>query len=219
MRIRKDYPPTGVLKRCVYSHSTSIMGIVDQEGLPAYWGIETSIWSFTSHIADIYIRKDYPPTGVLKPNRPCSQHCFGVLFPHQEGLPAYWGIETLRQLQHYRPRPTDQEGLPAYWGIETLSRWRRVAKFVLDRIRKDYPPTGVLKLIQLKPVFTQLNNQEGLPAYWGIETWPIRRAISLCKRIIRKDYLTTEVLKCLLVDGNTEMTSKIFWIAAKTLPR
>ena len=87
----------------------------------------------------------------------------------------------------------DQEGLPAYWGIETFNSSSNRSSVVAD--------------------------QEGLPAYWGIETWPIRRAISLCKRIIRKDYLTTEVLKCLLVDGNTEMTSKTFWIAAKTLPR
>ena len=41
-------------------------------------------------------------------------------------------------------------------------------------IRKDYPTTGVLKLL-MSPAFQAFshNNQEGLPDYWGIETYPL----------------------------------------------
>ena len=63
--IRKDYPTTGVLKLFKW------WGVHDspthQEGLPDYWGIETS-----------------------KSNTPRTAR----IFPNQEGLPDYWGIET-----------------------------------------------------------------------------------------------------------------------------
>ena len=41
-----------------------------------------------------------------------------------------------------------------------------------DGIRKDYPTTGVLKLIASVCVFFHriTSHQEGLPDYWGIET-------------------------------------------------
>ena len=63
----------------------------------------------------------------------------------QEGLPDYWGIETiLYELLLFLDHCQNQEGLPDYWGIETCSSpwsvlWQR------SRIRKDYPTTGVLK--------------------------------------------------------------------------
>ena len=71
---------------------------------------------------------------------------------YQEGLPAYWGIETCRTHGSQALHEMNQEGLPAYWGIET-------------NIFGDL----ALKVIEF--------NQEGLPAYWGIETqWrPSRR--------------------------------------------
>ena len=37
-----------------------------QEGLPAYWGIETDKRANAAHNVGV-IRKDYPLTGVLKP--------------------------------------------------------------------------------------------------------------------------------------------------------
>ena len=38
-------------------------------------------------------------------------------------------------------------------------------------IRKDYPTTGVLKLLAGKLLLTEVTaDQEGLPDYWGIET-------------------------------------------------
>ena len=41
--IRKDYPTTGVLKRDIYLivDSKVMQKIINQEGLPDYWGIET----------------------------------------------------------------------------------------------------------------------------------------------------------------------------------
>ena len=63
-----------------------------QEGLPAYWGIET----------------------FFRPLRDVSLN-----IRHQEGLPAYWGIETSIPNRLAMVSATDQEGLPAYWGIET----------------------------------------------------------------------------------------------------
>ena len=38
---------------------------------------------------------------------------------YQEGLPAYWGIETDNCLAHKWEIDLNQEGLPDYWGIET----------------------------------------------------------------------------------------------------
>ena len=41
------------------------------------------------------IRKDYPLTGVLKLGHSGCQSAYFVSLPDQEGLPAYWGIETI----------------------------------------------------------------------------------------------------------------------------
>ncbi len=62
------------------------------------------------------IRKDYPTTGVLK-QPPCV--ILGTSLKNQEGLPDYWGIETLLlpALLGQSASGFDQEGLPAYWGI------------------------------------------------------------------------------------------------------
>ena len=62
---------------------------------------------------------------------------------HQEGLPDYWGIETLYACV-YLFVLVDQEGLPDYWGIETVV-------------------VGI-------PNENNVPDQEGLPDYWGIET-------------------------------------------------
>ena len=41
---------------------------------------------------------------------------------HQEGLPDYWGIETLSCIFRFLPFEfAHQEGLPDYWGIETIN--------------------------------------------------------------------------------------------------
>ncbi len=65
-----------------------------QEGLPAYWGIETIpiILFHQKYVA--FIRKDYPLIGVLKLSRKSSLHPL-LASSDQEGLPAYWGIETI----------------------------------------------------------------------------------------------------------------------------
>ena len=68
-----------------------------QEGLPAYWGIETYCFSEISSVQRP-IRKDYPLTGVLKLF--ILNRAGAIYTPNQEGLPAYWGIEThLRGVQ------------------------------------------------------------------------------------------------------------------------
>ena len=47
-------------------------------------------------------------------------NCFSA---NQEGLPAYWGIETSLSAARRAEDPAHhQEGLPAYWGIETRIR-------------------------------------------------------------------------------------------------
>ena len=123
--------------------------IVHQEGLPAYWGIETLLrfrmrqLHNRKHIRKDYpltgvlklfdlaigpsvaiqIRKDYPLTGVLKLfNYTAVRKNFN---DYQEGLPAYWGIETLRSRYRAIRSNPNQEGLPAYWGIETIQLHRR----------------------------------------------------------------------------------------------
>ena len=73
------------------------------------------------------IRKDYPTTGVLKLLRKVSNPDGGVT--NQEGLPDYWGIETVKNMRLQPELLRDQEGLPDYWGIETFTqgqqpRWR-----------------------------------------------------------------------------------------------
>ena len=68
-------------------------------------------------------------------------------------------------------------------------------------IRKDYPTTGVLKLIQVPSFirFVKNRDQEGLPDYWGIETASAKIQAPLYQQI-RKDYPTTGVLKQLCWD-------------------
>ncbi len=62
---------------------------------------------------------------------------------YQEGLPAYWGIETNHQILQENLHSHNQEGLPAYWGIETSCN---IILFgITPPIRKDYPLIGVLK--------------------------------------------------------------------------
>ena len=94
----------------------------DQEGLPAYWGIETFVApSEFDLFVNAFIRKDYPLTGVLKLPMLFGQFGVGEIVD-QEGLPAYWGIETNILLGNtHRNHLVNQEGLPAYWGIETHS--------------------------------------------------------------------------------------------------
>ena len=89
--IRKDYPLTGVLK---LNNAECVLAIVE------------------------FIRKDYPLTGVLKRNSYVSKFVLHVVV-HQEGLPAYWGIETGYGFFFAFVFFVHQEGLPAYWGIET----------------------------------------------------------------------------------------------------
>ena len=126
---------------------------------------------------------------------PVKKHAPTTRAVDQEGLPAYWGIETNRRPGQRWPLLGNQEGLPAYWGIETpYPRPNRlhatgcirkdypltgVLKLILfshrplvtqRKIRKDYPLTGVLKLVCVAGCFCFEEDQEGLPAYWGIET-------------------------------------------------
>ena len=91
---------------------------------------------------------------------------------HQEGLPDYWGIETLlrfrmRQL-HNRKHIRKDYPLTGVLKLFDLA----IGPSVAIQIRKDYPLTGVLKLFNYTAVRKNFNDyQEGLPAYWGIETF------------------------------------------------
>ena len=117
--IRKDYPLTGVLKR---------IGI-----------------AIVVRYSKCYIRKDYPTTGVLKPFKNRA-HKNGCEVLDQEGLPDYWGIETFQKPRQFLTHNfVHQEGLPDYWGIETAGSVNN--EQIDERIRKDYPTTGVLKHI------------------------------------------------------------------------
>ena len=82
-------------------------------------------------------------TGVLKLARSLAIWLCWLI--HQEGLPAYWGIETPRAALWRFPQLRDQEGLPAYWGIETVLKTG--GGHIVLLIRKQYPLTGVLKLL------------------------------------------------------------------------
>ena len=53
---------------------------------------------------------------------------FGLIV-YQEGLPAYWGIETYFPLLHEENHHNHQEGLPAYWGIETNNNMTYLLKW------------------------------------------------------------------------------------------
>ena len=69
------------------------------------------------------------------------------------------------------PLDANQEGLPDYWGIETF--FYENISFNMSSIRKDYPTTGVLRLLTAKDGIDEgkASDQEGLPDYWGIETY------------------------------------------------
>ena len=117
---------------------------------------------------------------------------FGVY--DQEGLPDYWGIETPDIALSCRFLLLDQEGLPDYWGIETRTSQITMRAY-RGCIRKDYPTTGVLKLVDSTPGgVATARHQEGLPDYWGIETILYHVGDSDFLKI-RKDYPTTGVLK------------------------
>ena len=140
-RIRKDYPTTGVLKLNLASHSSNSSSL---------------------------IRKDYPTTGVLKL----------IKFRY---INSAWHI--------------NQEGLPDYWGIETIY-FIQLALLFVQPIRKDYPTTGVLKRIRSSFLAISISfYQEGLPDYWGIETEQYKNHCYYAYPKIRKDYPTTGVLK------------------------
>ena len=93
-----------------------------------------------------FIRKDYPTTGVLRLTNLCiSMNCPRL---YQEGLPDYWGIETVTFQSPVIESENNQEGLPDYWGIETSLRPESMCGLL---IRKDYPTTGVLRLMPVLP--------------------------------------------------------------------
>ena len=132
-----------------YEHQSNSFNGPNQEGLPDYWGIETCAIAFNRYLRwhSSKIRKDYPTTGVLKLQWQCRTFHIRDRYD-QEGLPDYWGIETLwkSDARVINVLVADQEGLPDYWGIETNPK---LAFAILDII---------------------LAYQEGLPDYWGIET-------------------------------------------------
>ena len=93
----------------------------------------------------------------------------------QEGLPDYWGIETL-VIRHIRGLPRRIRKDYPTTGVLRLFEALPGLQVKVRRIRKDYPTTGVLRLssqISLSRTSTH-SYQEGLPDYWGIETRLIR---------------------------------------------
>ena len=218
--IRKDYPTTGVLKLtfpCLWrivsvnrwsGRITRLLGYwnwfvapirqgvdrQDQEGLPDYWGIETGDLQSCLSLGKLQIRKDYPTTGVLKLYGGSKKTA--ILSRHQEGLPDYWGIETLCKMPFtILRRPAHQEGLPDYWGIETISlhRFWCAGRTAHQEGLPDYWGIETVCDCALKKGIGK--NQEGLPDYWGIETDKNAHSWRLTFQGIRKDYPTTGVLK------------------------
>ena len=118
--------------------------------------------------AFLAIRKDYPTTGVLKLKPNCTRAVGPV--GYQEGLPDYWGIETVRVNTAGNQFNKNQEGLPDYWGIETFKQWHAV--FVNLKYQEGLPDYwGIETLFQaFFRCFSRKSDQEGLPDYWGIET-------------------------------------------------
>ena len=135
---------------------------------------------------------------------------------HQEGLPDYWGIETLIDRKARSDSPiVYQEGLPDYWGIETTLRsFGRMSSYL--SIRKDYPTTGVLKPFKNRAHKNgcEVLDQEGLPDYWGIETAGSVNNEQIDERI-RKDYPTTGVLK----PPSTSLTSRWWTLQSGRITR
>ena len=107
------------------------------------------------------IRKDYPTTGVLK---------------------RVWVSTIFKQtMQIRKDYPTT--------GVLRLTYSFKTLNFLKFFIRKDYPTTGVLRLIQALSVTIYFyGNQEGLPDYWGIETF------FFCDRIPHFNILNQEGL-------------------------
>ena len=91
---------------------------MDQEGLPDYWGIETSAPGTGLSLIGTTIRKDYPTTGVLK---------------HALRLDLLHFLVQIR-----KDYPTT--------GVLKLVRPTTSPIAIGFSIRKDYPTTGVLKL-------------------------------------------------------------------------
>ena len=119
----------------------------------------------------------------------------------QEGLPAYWGIETFLSdsisfaLLAYQP---DQEGLPAYWGIEnSIVTLNNI--FISQIIRKDYPLTGVLKTIHARSTLESftgtIRKDYPLTGVLKLSFILMAQAILFPYAAIRKDYPLTGVLK------------------------
>ena len=93
----------------------------NQEGLPDYWGIETCRFYQTSCAEDPSIKQDYPTIGVLK--QWVVKACVLVNVCELERATAYWGIEILSACSNHETcKSNHQEGLPNYWGIETIVR-------------------------------------------------------------------------------------------------
>ena len=93
--------------------------MANQEGLPAYWGIETFPRLPMSAIPRWRIRKDYPLTGVLKLEQDgCNSGQNQGLIRKDYPLTGVLKPDTSVSLA--APPGADQEGLPAYWGIETI---------------------------------------------------------------------------------------------------
>ena len=126
-RIRKDYPTTGVLKPLPRRYqSRESMSLVNQEGLPDYWGIETQKYGSLPHLGNLsIIRKDYPTTGVLK------------------HLSAAIASQTIIDQHSYFFIRKDY---PTTGVLKQTFGPHCDPLQVCRRIRKDYPTTGVLKL-------------------------------------------------------------------------
>ncbi len=170
--------------------------MVNQEGLPDYWGIETDedVEEF-QNCCIAYIRKDYPTTGVLKQKVGKSHVVISTW--NQEGLPDYWGIETKgkEKLRFKQFTLQNQEGLPDYWGIETFFFGGLTCVIIsYQEGLPDYWGIETTAKNVPEPCF-DTSDQEGLPDYWGIETVLYTAYSFYPLPYIRKDYPTTGVLK------------------------
>ena len=89
---------------------------------------------------------------------------------YQEGLPDYWGIETIHFRTYLHELFSHQEGLPDYWGIETCPI---ISLARLKSYQEGLPDYwGIETFPAIRGWFHSWSYQEGLPDYWGIETNP-----------------------------------------------
>ena len=115
---------------------------------------------------------------------------------YQEGLPDYWGIETLWPHTALQAFAEDQEGLPDYWGIETMLVRRGSSGLYSSANQEGLPDYWGIETLRWKEYpLGYTTYQEGLPDYWGIETNQSTRQPMSHTLFIRKDYPTTGVLK------------------------